>query len=176
MPEPRPDHIQEECHDQDRRDKLHYAQPFLWVSARPCAPKRFFTRRNGGRHPPQSIMPNWLSAIILAPDTSSLGEPTLAMSSPCRRYDSPALSARRAPLRFQVLLEWPAPRLRLEQRRGRIKLRHGENVFTIAIKPAAHVNSGSFLCLRRAMRSILTRPSIRRRRMWRPSTSTSSIR
>src|SRR5262249_21478830 len=50
MPEPRPDHIQEECHDQDRRDKLHYAQPFLWVSARPCAPKRFLTRRNGGGH------------------------------------------------------------------------------------------------------------------------------
>src|SRR5215472_12326552 len=85
MPEPRPDHIQEECHDQDRRDKLHYAQPFLWVSARPCAPKRFLTRRNGGRHPPQSIMPNWLSAIILEPDTRPCTYKTVSLTR--RRLD-----------------------------------------------------------------------------------------
>lgn len=53
---------------------------------------------------------------------------------------------------------------------------HCFNRYHFAIKPAARVNPEQLLYSKRAMRSILTSPSIRRRRMWRPPISTSCIR
>jgi hypothetical protein len=36
MPKPRPGIIQKQSHDQDRRDKLHHAQPFLGLALGFC--------------------------------------------------------------------------------------------------------------------------------------------